>query len=194
MNKANLSSKFVASGPTVPQTIDGRSVYLTLFRSPVWQNISKSAQDFIESCNNSKLENIKQIFQDVQTHVLANNRSFINLFAQKLKGISDNIKIRYEPLFDNVNKATDIILNEFLFNFNTQEKIIYIAGGEVTCSSNKNSKGGRCQHFVSLLIPLISNLESVYCFAFATDGEDYLKNIGGAFVSSSTLNICNLKK
>ena len=64
----------------------------------------------------------------------------------------------------------------------------------MTCSPNKNSMGGRCQHFVSLLIPLISKLESVYCFALATDGEDYLKNIGGAYVSNSTLNICNKNK
>ncbi len=36
MNTPNLSSKFVASGPAIPQTIDGQTVYFTLLKSPVW--------------------------------------------------------------------------------------------------------------------------------------------------------------
>lgn len=194
MNTPNLSSKFVASGPAIPQTIDGHSVYLTLLKSVVWNKISKSAQKYLESCNHPKLENNKQSFQEVQTQVLINNRSFINCFVQKLKRISENVITRHEPLFENVNNAVNNLLNEFLLNSRYQDKLIYVTGGEVTCSPNKNSMGGRCQHFVSLLIPLVSKLESVYCFALATDGEDYLKNVGGAYISNSTLNICNENK
>lgn len=194
MNDPSHAGQFVASGPSTSQTLNGRDTYEFLYNSEIWDKISLPTKHFISSIRDLETINAPQYFQNIESVVLANIKSFVALLSKNLKLIYKNVLVRPEPLFCDVNVAADLLLNEFVEKVKESESLIYIAGGEVTCEPTKKSEGGRCQHFVSLLIPKTTSINPLYCFAFATDGEDYIKNVGGAFVSPSTYHKCLKKK
>lgn len=191
LSNNNLISppQYVASGPTVPQKVNGELVYSLLSISNLWVKLSQTTRDSIIDCNR-EIINVQQSFQKVHSITMANNRMLIELFAQKLSHIASKVIVRLDPLSDNLKRASVNFYKEFCEESVAHEKVIYLSGGEVTCEVFEDSKGGRCQHFVSSLISYLGKSENEYCLALASDGEDHIKECCGAYISSMTITEC----
>ena len=193
LNNPDQSGMHIASGPTIPQTINGNSLFHLTSQLSLWNQLSNSSKDYILRSRERQLTTFKKQHQNIQTIVVVNIRSFVDIFRKRLQRYFEFVYVNYEPMVTFVEEAQDIFLREFNSIALGKSSCVYIRIGEVTCKPHEDGIGGRCQHFVSCLMPRITDYESYYCFAFTTDGEDYLKNVSGAYINNYSLSRCLTK-
>ncbi len=72
------------------------------------------------------------------------------------------------------------------------EKVCVISTGEVTISvKNSVGRGGRCQELAWAMAKEIKGLEYSTFLSYATDGCDFIKGVGGAWVTNKTYELIN---
>jgi hydroxypyruvate reductase len=113
--------------------------------------------------------------------------------------IGDNFSLRYQlakelppPVYvqpryfsENVENVAEFIAD---FAFSTDKKGMYIFGGEAPVKVTGNGIGGRCTHLALLLAKKIAGKKHITFYALASDGNDNLENVSGAYVNQNTLN------
>ena len=110
----------------------------------------------------------------------------ITIIASESKGYQ--VFVYPKILSGDFDRALDSYTS-FIKEVNLTENFIVIAGGEVEVKSQLDGKGGRAQHFAAGMIPRISKYQNAALAAIASDGHDYLANLGGALVTNETQKI-----
>jgi glycerate 2-kinase len=115
---------------------------------------------------------------------------------QSLFSLSDRIKTNgYEVIIltdtlqgeaKEVAKVLGSIYRYLAEKFN--KKFSIICSGEVTVTIQGNGKGGRCQELAWCVAKEIEDMKGESTFiSFATDGNDYINNVAGAWVNNRTM-------
>jgi len=124
---------------------------------------------------------------------LAGNRHFKysivadNLILRKLLGKSLPLPVKIIPRFVNLTVvAFASLLGKEARLMKNKGTMLY--GGETTVEVKGSGLGGRCTHLALLVAKDISGLNDISFLAVASDGNDNLEGISGAYVDGFTWN------
>ncbi|MBS3741633.1 MAG: DUF4147 domain-containing protein [Candidatus Cloacimonetes bacterium] len=122
----------------------------------------KNADNFIFADNDTALEAMKNIARDLGFDV--------NLIDRKLTGNPMQEAKRIKRIAQKSKKSRRAI----------------IWGGETTPKVKNNGKGGRNQHFAVCFLKIFKARDYKWCFlSMASDGRDFIENVGGGFVKQT---------
>ena len=187
----------ISSGATVIDTknfVDAKEViHKYSLQDKLPTPVIKFINDNINYNIPSHSENKEISKKQVVSKVVFNNKSLIK-----------NLKSVFETKFENVFLYPRVMKGEFSKNLNDFTNYIYslkkyrrfvvLAGGEIEIKRKSGGNGGRAQHFAAGMIPHISKFDNCTLAAIASDGCDYINNIGGAMVTGETYSgLNNLK-
>ena len=90
-----------------------------------------------------------------------------------------------------VAEVAELVCESLRDAFSTGERVCVVGVGEVTVRVRGDGVGGRCQELAWLMAKRLSTLGHEAGFvARATDGQDFVPGVGGAWVDSSTIARC----
>jgi glycerate 2-kinase len=176
----------VASGPTkvVNTSYKQRMKFIALLKK--LGILDLTGKEIFERNNTSHKDNPKELVYKV----LCDNGVLLDNISNSLQKIGVKVVKRKEPFFGEVSDLSDKLLNEFKMIENSKSKkpVAYICGGESTVKIKGNGKGGRLQHLIALLAEPISKMNNVLVVGIASDQQDFLKGVAGAYVNTKTFD------
>lgn len=184
----------IASGPTVPDSYTFSDALKIIDRYNLSSKLpDKVIRHLYSNLNKTKNETIKKgkYFHKVKNIILTDNLEAKKNVAKAARQYNfTNIHIIKRVFYSNVDAAikkfSKIVDDKYLKL--KDENYIVIAGGEIPIPVINKGRGGRAQHFAAMMIPTIRRCKNSVFAAVASDGNDYIKGISGAIVSSRILN------
>jgi len=174
--------QFIASGPTYPDSTTFSDAEEILRKNDLWEKIPFSAKKIIQDGKKGLIpETPKQddsVFEKVNNFIIANNKTACEHAEKKAE------ELGYKTLFltsslEGEARETGKYLIEKAKNHLTNEKTVFISGGETTVTVKGKGDGGRNQEMVLGAIETLSNENMVFS-SFATDGIDGKSDAAGA--------------
>ena len=184
----------ITSGPTFKDNSTFADAVNIIKRFKLLDKIPPRVSKYLKS-NIGKLSNetVKNstFFQNTSNIILLDNYKALKILKEEaIKKYFDKVYLYKKTFHKNINKSVkeftrfiDLSVKE-----NEHKNILVLAGGEIPIKVIKNGKGGRAQHFAAMMIPTIRKYKNSVFAAVASDGNDYIKGISGAIVSSRILN------
>ena len=182
--------KALSSGPTFSPDYN-KTAKSILENENIFSNINKKIRDIIELDLNRSYDFDETLIQDV---IIGGPMTVKNNFIKHASLNFDHVW-SIESVYYNMN--INNVLDDFILFCNKKMKsttqpgnYAIIANGEVPIKvPSSHGKGGRNQHFAALVLQKASEYKwTNFAFAsFATDGQDFIKNIHGAMISDDNL-------
>lgn len=175
--------KSVGSGATVFNNSTKHNVIKILKKNKILNKIPKRMIKYLNNINSQNITMKKNSTENV----IFDNKSFLNNFAYiAKKNRIKKIAIYPKTLCDNLGISKKKFIN-FCIKFRNQKNVLLIFGAEMLINvANKNSKGGRVQHFAAACVKELNQNFNEFIFAsFSTDGHDYIRNISGVMYNKS---------
>ena len=169
----------VGSGATIQSKVSKKDIKKLLIKNNLINKIPKNMRENLKKFVPKNIDNFNG--KNVENNVIFDNRKFLENF----KKISHENKIRKVFICPKIlSEDAEISKNIFLKYLNKFKKLrncLIIFGSEIKIKvKNKNSRGGRIQHFAALCMNHLSTNHKNFLFlGFSTDGHDYLKNVSG---------------
>ncbi len=182
----------IGSGPTVPDPITFKGAQEIIDKYDLRGKLPNSVIQYIDrnvyGRENETLKPDEQMASQITNHIVFNNEDFRDNLRSASESKGYQIFVYPKILSGDFDRALDSYTS-FINEVNPNENFIVIAGGEIEVKSQSNGKGGRAQHFAAGMIPRISKYQNAALAAIASDGHDYLANLGGALVTNETQEI-----
>jgi glycerate-2-kinase len=172
--------EFIASGPTYPDSTTYVDAQNILYKYSLWKKIPSDVRKFIRNGISGIMPETPKkddpIFNNVHNFIIANNK--IACLAAEIKAK----EIGYKPIITTTSltgEAKDV--GRYLIEkiCKTNDKSVYISGGETTVTIKGYGKGGRNQEMILGSIKILNGRDIVFS-SFATDGIDGESEASGA--------------
>ena len=181
----------VASGPTKADTSTFEDSEAVLKRYEIWKKVPASVKKHIEKGLKKEMpETIKMddpILKNVHNFILADYKAALKAMGEKAKELGFKAEIWGDPVIGEAQKiATE---NAEAFNKKQEEgkRTAILYAGETFVKVKGNGKGGRNQEYVAALMGRMEYMKNSIAASIGSDGTDFLKEIGGAFVDRQIL-------
>lgn len=188
-------STYVASGPTCyMKEIESERKRL-LRNLEEFELIHELPPSIRESLRREK--QIRMPRKNHVAYVIGDNLDLVNNAKKYLEAQGFVTRIRKDAYYSECECAAEKLYDEFCKSSSDSQRdkpFAYIAGGEVTVRVTGNGVGGRCQQLASHFIDLIRQFSPSIVVAVSSDGQDYVKNVAGAYVTSETFTTCERKR
>jgi len=179
--------EFIASGPTYPDSttyIDSKNV---LYKYLLWKKIPKNVRRVIRNGISGIVPETPKkddpIFNNVYNFIIANNK--IACIAAEIKAK----EIGYKPIITTTSLTGEAKeVGKYLIEkiSKTNDRSVYISGGETTVTVKGHGKGGRNQEMILGSIKSLDGRDIVFS-SFATDGIDGESKASGAIADGFSL-------
>ena len=207
----------IASGPSVPCSLDFQQAYNVLKKYNLFSKAPKSVvkflRDKIQSSNQKKIKNLR----NCRNYIIGDNKTALKAMEKRAKEKGLKPFIIKKPMSGDTNALAKLMANGIIRKKYSHYNIIF-AGGETSIKLPKKagesspspeaktersspsprlrrSKGGRNQHYVGVSIMAMERYTGKWALASVnTDGSDYLKGIAGAIVDDKSLTSARNKK
>ena len=187
--------EFIASGATHPDSttyLNAKNIlkkYELLSKIPF--SVKKIIEDGIQKIISETPKKNDPVFKKVFNYIVSNNE--IACIAAKQKGEELGYKtMLLTTSLDGEAKNIGKYLVNKATNYITDEKMLFISGGETTVTIKGSGKGGRNQEMVLGSIKELADKDVVFS-SFATDGVDGMCDAAGAIADAYTLKRANKK-
>ena len=125
---------------------------------------------------------LKNGMQQLYYAILGDNYTLLNQLAKQLP---TPVYVQPQYFYQNAEIVADFLSN---FALSTHQKGLYIFGGEAPVKVTGKGIGGRCTHLALLMAKKIAGEKQITFYALASDGNDNLENVSGAYVNQYTAN------
>jgi glycerate 2-kinase len=146
------------------------------------RKILRSHYDKINKQKNLKRSNVKNI-------MLADTKLAVQSLENIIKSRGYEVIVLTDSLQGEAKEVAKVLGSIYRYHTTvTDRKLSIICAGEVTVTVKGNGKGGRCQELAWCVAKEIESIEGDVTFiSFATDGNDYISNVSGCWVSNKTM-------
>jgi len=178
----------IASGPTVADSSTFADAKRVLERYKLLERVAPAIRERIEAGCFGGINENPTTLDNCSNYLIGNNR--IALEAMKKKAESLGLRARIitakqvgEPSAAARKRVEEIRSGQYAGNS------VLLAGGETTpVLPAKPGCGGRNQHFAAEVLQSMQGFDRPWvCASVGTDGSDFLPDVAGAIVDSSTL-------
>ncbi|MFH0869509.1 MAG: DUF4147 domain-containing protein [archaeon] len=178
---------YVASGPTCAAQYSERE--LNEFHSQIH---SLGIDCIIDKNLLMQRKSGEKIQRKIEHKIICSNTNLILNIRKELEANDFNLILRKKPFYGNTKKVAKELIREFSNLCKTSTKpLAYVCGGESTVHVTGKGKGGRLQDLIARMIYPISKIKNAHAVGFASDGQDYLPKIRGAYANSNTFQQTN---
>ncbi|WP_242218891.1 DUF4147 domain-containing protein [Bacillus cereus group sp. BfR-BA-01380] len=181
-DNAQMDIKAVGSGLTFPYDVKDKDINNIVERL----NLSKALKDkILESHFNKKLD---RPINNIINNVIADTNSVAESMARVARNNGYEVFILSATLQGEVKEVAKVLGNIYKYKTNEKQgKLCIISSGELTVKVNGTGKGGRCQELTWCMAKELSQLQRAASFiSFATDGNDFIQGIAGAWATNDT--------
>ncbi|MGE7925720.1 DUF4147 domain-containing protein [Viridibacillus arvi] len=183
-DNAQSDVKSVGSGLTYQYDVDDADIKNIIERLELSEILKRK---IVESHNGKK---IKITTGEITNIVIADTNSVAESMARVAKEKGYEVFIITATLQGEVREVAkflgNIYINKVVPN-RVGSKLCIISSGELTVKVNGTGKGGRCQELTWCMAKELSQLEKEVSFiSFATDGNDFIPGVAGAWATNNT--------
>ena len=186
--------KALSSGPTFSHQYS-QSAKSILLREKLFSSIDNKIKKIIELESNESLHYNDELIHDyIVGGPYTAKANFVNYAKKQYDYVWEIDKVYYNMDINIVLKDFVSYCNDKILSNNQKGTHAIIANGEIPIKLPKShGNGGRNQHFAALVLKEALNLgwKNFVFASFATDGQDFKKNIHGAIISDESLKIVN---
>ncbi len=180
--------EFIASGPTFPDSTTYSDAKKILKKYDLNSSIPNSIKKVIENGIKGKITETPKrgdsVFKNVYNFVISNNKVACQAAMQQAEKLGYKTMLLTTSLDGEAKDIGKYLISKVL-NFSTNNKFVFISGGETTVTVKGDGKGGRNQEMVlSVVKDLFDN--KVIFSSFASDGIDGKSDAAGAIADSFT--------
>jgi len=185
--------EFISSGPTSPDSTTFSDAKKVLGKYNLWEKVSTEIRNVIDDGVNGKISETPKkddpVFDYVYNFIIANNELACKSAVKKAKSLDYDAKLLTTSLIGEARDMGKYLIDKAK-NSLSNEKTVFISGGETTVTIKGSGKGGRNQELVLGSVECIANTDMVLA-SFATDGIDGNCDAAGAIADGFTLTRAN---
>jgi len=182
---------FIASGPTYPDSTYFSDARKILEKYDLWARIPSTVKNVILDGVKGKIAETPKkedpAFKNVLNFIIANNEIACKAAKEKAKTLSYKTMLLTTSLDGEAKDVGRFLVDKTLNYMSSENKIIFIAGGETTVTVHGGGKGGRNQEMILGSVRDLSEKDIVFA-SFATDGIDGMSDAAGAIADGFTLS------
>jgi glycerate-2-kinase len=185
----------IASGPTYPDSTTFKEAVSVLKRYNLEKEMPRSIMEFLKKGERGEIEETPKRLTNCANYIIGNNKLLLRELKKGAGEMGLKVLVKRKPLLGETQEAAWKIADE-IKRGKYKGVDILIAGGETAPRVSRNSgKGGRCQHFALSTIAAFWEFKMPWALiSFSTDGDDFIKGIGGALVDSLSVSRAKKKK
>ncbi|HDX9692278.1 DUF4147 domain-containing protein [Bacillus thuringiensis] len=181
-DNVQMDIKAVGSGLTFPYNVKDEEISSIIGRL----NLSKILKEKILESHRDKKSD--RFVKNVINNVIADTNSVAESMAAVAKKNGYEVCVLTSTLQGEVKEVAKVLGNIYKYKTNEKRgKLCIISSGELTVKVNGTGKGGRCQELAWCMAKELKQLKRESTFlAFATDGNDFIPGIAGAWATNYT--------
>ena len=181
---------FIASGPTYPDDTSFQDAKNILQKYKLWEKIPQNVVKIIDDGITGKIEETPKmgdsIFKKVQNFIVANNEIICNATKNRAESLGYKSMILTTNLSGEAKDVGRFLAGKAKnFYSPSDEKHVFITGGETTVTITGKGSGGRNQEMVLSVVKEIAGSDIVFV-SFATDSIDGNSEAAGAIADGFT--------
>jgi len=184
----------IGSGPTVKDSSTFKDAIFVLKKYNLFERVPRSVKDFLEKGARGEIEETPKELENCYNFILVNNKVSLETMAK------EGIKRKLKPLILKENLRGDPQSSAFDLAKNIKEgkykgfNLILFGGENTPKIPEASGKGGRIQHFLASFLLGMKDYKKKWCLAgLATDGTDFIYQIGGAVIDDISAKIVKEK-
>ena len=181
---------FIASGPTYPDSTSFADAKSVLEKYDLWEKIPLSVKKVIDDGVKGVSPDTPDddvVFKNVFNFIVANNGIACKAAERKARNLGYKTMLLTTSLDGEAKEKGRFLVDKALNYIDSEEKIVFISGGETTVTIHGDGKGGRNQE---MILGCVNDLfeKNIVFASFATDGIDGMSDAAGAIADGFTLS------
>jgi glycerate 2-kinase len=174
----------IGSGLTEIDTFIFRDVRDILKKHGLYNKIPKSIHDHIDAgCDSMREETAKKL-DNCDNYLIANNNVALEQMSKRAQELGLKSMIASSDLTGESGSVA-IVTSKILEENYSGYDVIILGGETIPNLPINHGKGGRNQHYaLTTLLAMKGNQNNWVMASVATDGVDYVKNVGGVIIDN----------
>ncbi|HRW58497.1 MAG TPA: DUF4147 domain-containing protein [Chlamydiales bacterium] len=178
----------IASGPTMPDETTFTDAIYIIKKYNLLSKISKSLLDFIEKGRDEDVSDTPKELTNVDNFIIADNATALAAMEEKAKKMNLIAKVVTDQQTGQPKSVAKLRSSEIMTGMYFDYNVVIIGGETFPKLPEKHGEGGRNQHYALSFLSSMEGYTKKWVLAsIATDGQDFMENIGGAIVDHETL-------